>query len=164
MKKTLILNLKDIKISGEVLDVSKEDNEIISSLIVDNNDEIAIDLSGESEASINDKEYGVCTIFFYLSSIWNTTKREMLIEDIYNKLEDNAKIYIWDINKNIGEFVDSKLKVLLPNEEMKELKIKNNNIISSSNLEECKKILEKKFKIEETKVWEDIYFVKGIKI
>ena len=164
MKKTLILNLKDIKISGEVLDVSKEDNEIISSLIVDNNDEIAIDLSGESEASINDKEYGVCTIFFYLSSIWNTTKREMLIEDIYNKLEDNAKIYIWDINKNIGEFVDSKLKVLLPNEEMKELKIKNNNIIASSNLEECKKILEKKFKIEETKVWEDIYFVKGIKI
>ena len=164
MKKTLILNLKDIKISGEVLDVSKEDNEIISSLIVDNNDEIAIDLSGESETSINDKEYGVCTIFFYLSSIWNTTKREMLIEDIYNKLEDNAKIYIWDINKNIGEFVDSKLKVLLPNEEMKELKIKNNNIIASSNLEECKKILEKKFKIEETKVWEDIYFVKGIKI
>lgn len=164
MKKTLILNLKDIKISGEVLDVSREDNEIISSLIVDNTDEIAIDLSEKNEASINDKEYGVCTIFFYLSSIWNTTKREMLIEDIYNKLEDNAKIYIWDINKNIGEFVDSKLKVLLPNEEMKELKIKNNNIISSSNLEECKKILEKKFKIEETKVWEDIYFVKGIKI
>ena len=123
MKKTLILNLKDIKISGEVLDVSKEDNEIISSLIVDNNDEIAIDLSGENEASINDKEYGVCTIFFYLSSIWNTTKREMLIEDIYNKLEDNAKIYIWDINKNIGEFVDSKLKVLLPNEEMKEVRM-----------------------------------------
>lgn len=164
MKKTLILNLKDIKISGEVLDVSKEDNEIISSLIVDNNDEIAIDLSEENEASINEKEYGVCTIFFYLSSIWNTTKREMLIEEIYNKLEDNAKIYIWDINKNIGEFIDSKLKVVLPNEEMKEFKIKNNNIISSSNLEECKKILEKKFKIEETKVWEDIYFVKGIKI
>lgn len=101
MKKTLILNLKNIKISGEVLDVSKEDSEIISSLIVDNNDEIAIDLSVENEASINDKKYGVCTIFFYLSSIWNTTKREMLIEDIYNKLEDNAKIYIWDINKNI---------------------------------------------------------------
>ncbi|MEG1002554.1 hypothetical protein [Clostridium sp.] len=164
MKKTLILNLKDVKISGDILDISKEENNIISRLVVEENDEIAIDSVEEENDDLNNKKYGVCTFFFNLSSIWNTTKREMLIEDVYNKLQDNAEIYIWDINKNIGEFVDSKLKVLLPKEEIKEYKIKNNNLISSSNVEECKKILEKKFKIEETKVWEDIYFIKGIKI
>ncbi|MGL4569842.1 MAG: hypothetical protein ACRCVJ_02115 [Clostridium sp.] len=163
MKKTLILNLKDVKISGEILDISKEDNNIISSLVVEENDEVAIDIAEESN-DLNNKKYEVCTFFFNLSTIWNTTKREMLIDDVYNKLQDNAEIYIWDINKNIGELVDSKLKVLLPKEEIKEYKIKNNNLISSSNVEECKKILEKRFKIEETKVWEDIYFIKGIKI
>jgi len=52
----------------------------------------------------------------------------------------------------------------LPNSKIKEFTFKNLNILLSSNIEEIKKILEKYFEIEETKAWEDVFFIKGKKI
>lgn len=165
MRKTLVLNFEDIKIEGNVLDVACESLGIINSISEEAQSEIALDYVGKEDNSmLQNSKYDACTFFFNLNSLWNINKREKLINEISNYLEKNGKIYVWDINKNIGELVDSKLKVLLPKGDMREYRIKNNNLFSSSSFEETKKILEKTFKIEETKVWEDIYFIKGIKI
>lgn len=165
MRKTLVLNFEDIKIEGNVLDVACESLGIINSISEEAQSEIALDYVGKEDNSmLQNSKYDACTFFFNLNSLWNINKREKLINEIANYLEKNGKIYVWDINKNIGELVDSKLRVLLPKGDMREYRIKNNNLFSSSSFEETKKILEKTFKIEETKVWEDIYFIKGIKI
>lgn len=165
MRKTLVLNFEDIKIEGNVLDVACESLGIINSISEEAQSEIALDYVGKEDNSmLQNSKYDACTFFFNLNSLWNINKREKLINEISNYLEKNGKIYVWDINKNIGELVDSKLRVLLPKGDMREYRIKNNNLFSSSSFEETKKILEKTFKIEETKVWEDIYFIKGIKI
>ncbi len=165
MRKTLVLNFEDIKIEGNVLDVACESLGIINSISEEAQSEIALDYVGKEDNSmLQNSKYDACTFFFNLNSLWNINKREKLINEISNYLDKSGKIYVWDINKNIGELVDSKLKVLLPKGDIREYRIKNNNLFSSSSFEETKKILEKTFKIEETKVWEDIYFIKGIKI
>lgn len=165
MRKTLVLNFEDIKIEGNILDVACESLGIINSISEEAKSEIAVDyVEKEEESMLQNSKYDACTFFFNLNSLWNVNKREKLINEISNYLEKDGSIYIWDINKNIGELVDSKLKVLLPKGDIREYRIKNNNLFSSSSFEETKKILEKTFKIEETKVWEDIYFIKGIKI
>lgn len=165
MRKTLVLNFEDIKIEGNILDVACESLGIINSISEEAKIEIAVDyVEKEEESMLQNSKYDACTFFFNLNSLWNVNKREKLINEISNYLEKDGSIYIWDINKNIGELVDTKLKVLLPKGDIREYRIKNNNLFSSSSFEETKKILEKTFKIEETKVWEDIYFIKGIKI
>ncbi|GAA0070197.1 hypothetical protein UT300003_17200 [Clostridium sardiniense] len=165
MRKTLVLNFEDIKIEGNILDVACESLGIINSISEEAKSEIAVDyVEKEEESMLQNSKYDACTFFFNLNTLWNINKREKLINEISDYLEKDGSIYIWDINKNIGELVDSKLKVLLPKGDIREYRIKNNNLFSSSSFEETKKILEKTFKIEETKVWEDIYFIKGIKI
>ncbi|MBY0755171.1 hypothetical protein K5V21_06855 [Clostridium sardiniense] len=165
MRKTLVLNFEDIKIEGNILDVACESLGIINSISEEAKSEIAVDyVEKEEESMLQNSKYDACTFFFNLNSLWNINKREKLINEISDYLEKDGSIYIWDINKNIGELVDSKLKVLLPKGDIREYRIKNNNLFSSSSFEETKKILEKTFKIEETKVWEDIYFIRGIKI
>lgn len=164
MKKTLVLNLENIKIKGNILDVTCDNLEVINNLSDDIEEELAIDdFKDEYQKLLEKNKYDVCTFFFNLNSFWNINKKENLISEMSNYIKENGEVYIWDINKNIGELIDVKLKCILPNREIKEYKIKNNNIFSSSSFEETKKILEKTFKIEETKVWEDIYFIKGIK-
>lgn len=160
-----MLNFEDIKIEGNILDVACESLGIINSILEEAKSEIAVDyVEKEEESMLQNSKYDACTFFFNLNTLWNINKREKLINEISDYLEKDGSIYIWDINKNIGELVDSKLKVLLPKGDIREYRIKNNNLFSSSSFEETKKILEKTFKIEETKVWEDIYFIKGIKI
>ncbi len=164
MKKTIILNLENIKIEGDILDVACENSGIVCSFSEEAKEEMALDKAYDDIESIKDKKYDACTFFFNLNSLWTLNKKEALIDEVSECLKDNGEIYIWDINKNVGELVDSKLRVLLPNGKIDEYNIKNNNIFSSSNYEETKSILEKTFVIEETKVWEDVYFIKGVKI
>lgn len=164
MKKTIILNLENIKIEGDVLDVACENSGIVLSLSEDAKEEVAIDSTEESIELIKNKKYDACTFFFNLNSLWSFGKKESLIDEVSECLHKGGEIYIWDINKNIGELVDSKLRVLLPKDKVNEYIIKNNNIFSSSSYDETKKILEKTFEIEETKVWEDVYFIRGRKI
>ena len=103
-------------------------------------------------------------IFFYLSDIWREGGRAKLIEDVTRFVKKGGNIYIWDINKEIGKVFNNKIRAILPSEKIKEFEFKNLNIMSKSNLEDTKKLLEPNYKITEEKIWEDIYFVKGKKL
>lgn len=165
MKKTIILNFENIKIEGNILDVACESLDIISSISEEVQNEIAVDYVEKEESSkLENNKYDACTFFFNLHSLRNVNKRERLINEISTYMEKDSSIYIWDINKNIGELIDVKLRILLPKDDVREYTVKNNNLFSSSSFEETKKIIEKTFKIEEAKVWEDLYFIKGKKL
>lgn len=164
MKKTIILNFENIKIEGNVLDVACESLDIISSISEEVQNEVAVDYVEKEESNkLKNNKYDACTFFFNLHSLRNVNKRDKLIDEISNYMEKDSSIYIWDINKNIGELIDINLRILLPKDEVREYNAKNNNLFSSSSFEETKKIIEKTFEIEEAKVWEDLYFIKGKK-
>ncbi|MEN8077702.1 hypothetical protein ABFP60_12135 [Clostridioides difficile] len=164
MGKTIILNLSDIKLKGDVLDVG-ESYGVIYNISKDAIDEISVDLL---EGSINEKntygEYDTCTVFFYLSSLWRDYSRVNLIKEVSKLVKVGGEIYIWDINKEIGEVFNNKVMAVLPSGKSKEFEFKNLNPISKSNIDDTRKMLEDMYCIKEEKLWEDVFFIKGEKI
>lgn len=165
MGKTLVINMENIELKGDVLDVGEKNLGVIYNLSKDIEDELSLDyIDNGSKIELQEREYDACTFFFELNRFWTNIEREKLIRDVSGYLKENGEILIWDINKERGKVFNNKIKVILPRENIKEFTFKNMNILSSSNVEEIKKILEKYFKIEETKTWEDIFFIKGRKL
>ena len=107
--------------------------------------------------------YDTCTVFFYLSSIWRESSKFNLIREASKLVKVGGEIYIWDINKEIGEVSNNKVMAVLPSGKTKEFEFKNLNPISKSNIDDTKKMLGDIYDIKEEKVWEDIFFVKGRK-
>lgn len=164
MGKTIILNLSDIKLKGDVLDVGQSYG-VIYNISKDALDEISVDLL---EGSINEKntygEYDICTVFFYLSSLWRDYNKVNLIKEISKLVKVGGSIYIWDINKEIGEVFSNKVMAVLPSGKTKDFEFKNLNPISKSNIDDTKRILGDMYCIKEEKVWEDVFFIRGEKI
>lgn len=162
MNKVLILNMEHLKLEGDILDVTSENAGIIYSLSKEVEEELSVDYV-EEESELEKKKYDVCTFFFNLNNVNGGLKKESLIKKITESLKDNGSIYLWDMNKTRGEVVDYKIKVILPNNKIKEGVIKNLNPLISCNFEEIKKILSKYYIIKEEKQWEDVFFLNGVK-
>ena len=164
MGKTIILNLSGVKLLGDVLDVG-ESYGVIYNISKDTIDEVCVDLL---EGSIDEKsiqgEYDVCTIFFYLSNLWRESARVQLINEVSKLIKVGGEIYIWDINKEMGAVSNNKVMAVLPSGKIKEFEFKNLNPISTSNIDNTKKMLENMYSIKEEKLWEDIFFIRGEKI
>lgn len=165
MGKTLVIDLEDIILHGDILDVGEKNLGIIYNLSKEAKDELSLDyVSSDTKIELEDRKYDACTFFFDLNKIWTSLEKEKLIKEISSYIKENGEILIWDINKERGKVFNNKIKVILPNGKIKEFTFKNLNILLSSNIEEIKKILEKYFEIEETKAWEDVFFIKGKKL
>ena len=164
MGKTLVIDLVDVILQGDILDVGEKNLGIIYNISKEAEDEISLDyVSSDTKIELKDRKYDACTFFFDLNKIWTSLEKEKLIKEISLYLKECGEIFIWDINKERGKVFNNKIKVILPNGKVKEFTFRNLNILLSSNIEEIKKILEKYFEIEETKAWEDIFFIKGKK-
>lgn len=164
MGKTIILNLSDIELKGDVLDVG-ESYGVIYNMTKEISDEVSVDMivsEGEEEVPI--EKYDSCTVFFYLSSIWSMSTRYALLNDVAKYIKKGGNIYLWDVNKDVGEVISNKIRVLLPSNDIKEFEFRNLNPVSKSSSDETKIMLEKNYIIDETKEWEHIYFIKGTRI
>jgi len=162
MNKVLILNMEHLKLERDILDVTSENAGVIYSLSKEVEEELSVDYV-EEESELEKKKYDVCTFFFNLNNVNGGLKKESLIKKVTESLKDNGSIYLWDMNKTRGEVVDYKIKVILPNNKIKEGVIKNLNPLISCNFEEIKKILSKYYIIKEEKQWEDVFFLNGVK-
>ena len=155
MGKTIVLNLSHINIRGDVLDVG-ESFGVIYNIAKDIDDEVSVDyIEEENSEVLKERSYDNCTIFFALSNIWGDSQRERLLQKISRSIKTGGSIYIWDINKEIGKLFNNKIRVILPSEKI--------NPMTSSGIEETRKILTEQFCIQEEKVWEDIYYIKARK-
>ncbi len=165
MGKTLVINLEDVKLEGDILDVGEKNLGIIYNISKEAKDELSLDyVSNDTKIELKEIKYDACTFFFDLNKIWTSLEKEKLIKEVSEYIKEYGEIFIWDINKERGKVFNNKIKVILPNGKVKEFIFRNLNILLSSNIEEIKKILEKYFEIEETKAWEDVFFIKGKKI
>lgn len=164
MSKTLILNLRDTKLEGNIIDVG-ESFGVIYNISKDIFGEIAVDYAAsDNKTNIIENDYDTCTMFFYLSSLWSSFSKAKLLEEITKYLKVGGKIYIWDINKEPKQIVNNKIMAVLPSGKIKEFNFKNLNPLSKSSLELNERLLQKYYKIEERKLWEDIHFIKAVKI
>lgn len=164
MGKTIVLNLSDVNLKGNILDVG-ESFGVIYNISKDIMNEISVDyINAENDNNLKEEEYDTCTMFFCLSNIWNNSTRFKLIEEVSKYIKSGGELFIWDINKEVRNMINNKIVAVLPSGKYKEFEFKNLNPIIKSNIEENEKLLEKYYIIEETKLWEDIHFIRGKKI
>lgn len=164
MGKTILLNLSNVNLKGDILDIG-ESFGVIYSLSKDTLDELSIDIVEGQDKEIYKKEkYDTCTMFFSLSSIWREGARANLIKDISKLIKKGGDIFIWDINKEIGEIFNNKVMALLPSGKIKEFEFKNLNPIIKSNIDDTKEMLKEEYLLVEEKCWENIFFLKAKKI
>ena len=162
MEKTLIINMDYVAINGDVLDVTSDKAGIIYNVSKDVIDEISVDYVDENNKDILLKRrYDICTFFFNLNEVWSNRKRECIIKEASQYLKKDGKIYLWDINKERGKIVNSKVKIKMPNKTFKETDVINLNPLIEFNYKDVEKILSKYFVINEEKVWEDMFYIKA---
>lgn len=164
MMKTIIINMSNVSIKGDVLDVG-ESYGVIYNLYKDIEEEISVDYVDEKNVGdLIESNYDTCTMFFSLSSIWRESRKLQLIKDVSGLIKPGGDLYIWDINKEIGEVFNNVIRTILPSGSTKEFEFKNLNPILKSNIDDTKRMLNDNFAVIEEKLWEDIYFIRGQKV
>ncbi|WP_238882302.1 hypothetical protein [Clostridium sp. YIM B02551] len=162
MEKTIVLNLKDMELKGDVLDVGGENYGVIYNIKKYLDSEVAVDFVDESREIIN-SNYDTCILFFSLGKINSNRERHKLMSEIYPLIKEEGELYIWDIVKKKNEVYKNKIRVILPEDKSKEFSIKDGNFLKEWSADESKKVLEKYCDILETREWEDIFFIKAKK-
>ncbi len=95
MGKTLVINMKDIVIEGDILDVAGDITGIIYNISKEIDDEISVDyVDGENKSLLKHRKYGACTFFFNLNKVWGSRKKDRIIKEISQYLNKDGEIYI----------------------------------------------------------------------
>lgn len=164
MGKTLIVNMDDVNIEGDILDVTYNNTGVIYDISKEIQSEISVDyVDKNTKYLLKGQKYDACTFFFNLNNIFGNKKRKVLIKLITNYIKEGGKIYLWDVNKNIGRIVNNKVRIILPNNKIKEGRIKNKNIFNKCDGDEISDIIGKYYNIDKKKIWEEIFYVEGTK-
>lgn len=162
MNKTIVLNMNDVNFEGNILDVGGENYGIIYNIKKFLDEEIAVDYVDDSKA-MGTFEYDTCVLFFSLGKINTQKERENMLNEIYPLIKEDGEIFLWDMIKYKNQIYKNKLRVILPGDKIKEFTLRDINFLKEWGEEDGKKTLEKYFEIQETKVWEDVYYIKAKK-
>ncbi|SHH90925.1 hypothetical protein [Clostridium intestinale] len=162
MNKTIVLNMNDVNFEGNILDVGGENYGIIYNIKKFLDEEVAVDYVDDSKA-MGTFEYDTCVLFFSLGKINTQKERENMLNEIYPLIKEDGEIFLWDMIKYKNQIYKNKLRVILPGDKIKEFTLRDINFLKEWGEEDGKKTLEKYFEIQETKVWEDVYYIKAKK-
>lgn len=162
MIREVVLDMSNINFKGNTLDVGINNYGIIYNILKQTKNEISVDYYIENFNEEYRNQYDNGVLFFSLSQL-DKSETENVIKNIWSNVRFGGNIYIWDREKKRRETVNDKIKVLMPNENEKEIEFIDNSISSEFTINSSKKVLEKYFEIQETKVCDKIIFIKGIK-
>ena len=162
MIREVVLDMSNINFKGNTLDVGINNYGIIYNILKQTKNEISVDYYVENFSEEYRNQYDNGVLFFSLSQL-DKSETENVIKNIWSNVRFGGNIYIWDREKKRRETVNDKIKVLMPNENEKEIEFIDNSISSEFTINSSKKLLEKYFEIQETKVCDKIIFIKGIK-
>ncbi len=164
MKKTLVVKMDYIDIYGDILDVSNEDLGVIYNMYKDIEEELSIDyVDDNTKRVLKGRKYDACTFFFSLNKIWSLRGRDTVLKEVTSYLNTNGKIFFWDINKPKYKTVNNNIKILMPSGKIKGGNITNYNPLCECSYDKMLKLLKKYYIIEETKVWNEMFFIQGKK-
>lgn len=162
MIREVVLDMSNINFKGNTLDVGINNYGIIYNILKQTKNEISVDYYIENFNEEYRNQYDNGVLFFSLSQL-DKSETENVVKNIWSNVRFGGNIYIWDREKKRRETVNDKIKVLMPNENEKEIEFIDNSISSEFTINSSKKVLEKYFEIQETKVCDKIIFIKGIK-
>jgi len=170
LKREVFINLEKEIFKGNLLDIGFSNHGIIYNIYKQyNDDSSSIDyIEGKDEKrAIEEGTYDSCALFFTLSDVKFTQSKNKLIGDIYKYLKTDGLLYIWDIDKGFAKIFNSKIKIVLPDKNTKQINKIDLNIFKDSSKENTMKILLPYFEIVTLKNSDNVYYMickkKGLK-
>lgn len=162
MKKEVFINLEKEIFKGNILDIGFSNHGIIYNIYKQYiDDSSSVDyIEGEDEkAGIEEGVYDLCALFFTLSDIKFSKSKRKLIQDIYKFLKIDGLLYIWDVDKGFAKTFNSKIKIVLPDKNTKQIYLRDLNIFKNSSKENTIKILQPYFEILTLKNSDNVYYM-----
>jgi hypothetical protein len=165
LKKEIFINMEKEVFVGNVLDIGYKNSGIIYNVYKHFNENTNVEyINGNNEKeNIKKGDYDSCILLFSFSCISNDKSKEALLNDIFSYLKEDGLLYIWDINKDIGQIFRGIIKILVPDRKVMQLKINNLNILKNSSFNNAQKLIKKRFKLLTSKTSDGIYFIKAVK-
>ncbi|HCL4438218.1 class I SAM-dependent methyltransferase [Clostridium botulinum] len=163
--KEIVINMENEIFRGNLLDVGTDNYGIIYNIYKQYDEDSNLEYINGAEEKENIKEgyYDNCILLFSFSNIFFKKNRMNLIQDIYKYLKEGGNVYIWDIDKKIKETFNGKIKILLPGEKVKNISIKDLNVLKDSSIDTTIKLLDPYFEIKDLKSSDGVYYIKGKK-
>ena len=96
MGKTLVIDLEDIVLQGDILDVGEKNLGIIYNISKEAQDELSLDyVCNDTKVELKSREYDACTFFFDLNKIWTSLEKEKIIKEVSSYLKENGDRIIY---------------------------------------------------------------------
>ncbi|WP_434297005.1 class I SAM-dependent methyltransferase [Clostridium sporogenes] len=161
----IVINMENEIFRGNLLDVGTDNYGIIYNIYKQYNEDSNLEYINGAEEKENIKEgyYDNCILLFSFSNIFFKKNRMSLIRDIYRYLKEGGNVYIWDIDKKLKETFNGKIKILLPGEKVKNISIKDLNLLKDTSIDTTIKLLDPYFEIKDLKSSDGVYYIKGKK-
>lgn len=165
MKGDIIINMEDVHFDGNVLDIGYDNYGVIYNICRDKNNTVNIDFLEEYREQENNglNSYNSCALFLTFSKLLFKGGKNKLLDVIYNYLDNDGVLYIWDIDKKRGEVLDVNIKVILPYRKIKNIAYKDYNIFKESNIKLTQDLLSNKFTIASSRGSNGMHYIKAQK-
>lgn len=167
MKVRPFIDMRNIDLSGNILDIGLESCGIIYNIYKLKNNESKFEteyIEGSKKIEVAEENYYDCCInFFTFRFIFFPNEKIRYLNRIYEVLKDKGYLYIWDIDKGFGKTFSGKIRVMLPDRRIMTLNFTDNNILKVCSMKDTIKLVEQKFEVIDTRAWDGIYFIKARK-
>lgn len=165
MNKSIYVVLSEEIFQGNLLDIGMENYGIMYDAYKQFNDEISIDyINSKEESSIREDYYDKCILLFSFSKIKLRKNKFKLIREIHRYLKVGGSLYIWDIDKGYNEIYNFSVKIETPNKKLKEINIRDFNILKDSSIINTMKLLDCNFEVIDFNTKDRLYYIKANKI
>jgi hypothetical protein len=161
----IYIDMQNEVLTGDILDVGLDNYGIIYNLYKLQNKNANLEyIQGREEKRFIDKEsYDSCILLFSLSSIWLKLSKKNLFKDISQFLRADGLLYIWDIDKSYSKLFKGAIKIMLTENNVKEINITDLNVLKDASKESTVKLLEQHFEIIDLKAYDNVYYIKAKK-
>lgn len=156
------IDMTAIKLKGNILDVGIRNYGIIYKLCKQNEDEVAVEyVMDEEREFISDKCYDSVVLFFSLGQLNNSKARRQLFREIDKYVSDAGEIFLWEVNKAVGEMLDLDIEVIMPSNEVQNIKLQYLNPMKKLSMNEIKSMVMHYFDIIDEKEESSFFYLRG---
>jgi len=162
LKKEVFINLEKEIFKGNILDIGFSNHGIIYNIYkqyIDDSSSIDYVEGKDEKAAIEEGVYDICALFFTLGDIKFSQGKKKLIQEIDRYLKVGGLLYIWDVDKGFAKIFNSKIKIVLPDKNTKQIYQRDLNIFKNSSKENTMKILQPYFEITTLKNSDNVYYM-----
>lgn len=164
-RKEVFINMEKEIFRGSILDIGLQNHGVIYNIYKQYNEDLNIEyINGKDEEdNIKEEFYDNCILLFSFSSIWLGFNKRNFIRDIYKYLAKDGLLYIWDIDKGYGKIFDARIRILAPGNNLKEISVRDLNILKNNSKEKTIKLLQNYFDVLDVKSSDGMFYIKAKK-